>query len=181
MKRLLPLLVLLFMVACAEQEARRPISVRTSTFYKESAERNKKLLKEQQAYFNALFAKDSTNEYISSQSGFWYRYDVKSTSEGIFPEPDDMIKLTYNMKNHLLNTIYSKEEIGVVSYKVDKQQTLPQGLRDGIKLMKLGETVTFYLPSGLAYGHLGDKNRIGYNTPIVSTVTLLEIEKPKPN
>ena len=181
MKRLWPLLVLILLVSCAEQEARRPVSVRTSTFYKESAERNKKMLAEQQAYFNTLFAKDSLNEYIASQSGFWYRYDVKDTTSNVFPKEDDLIKLNFDLKDHQSKIIYSKEEIGIVSYKVDKQQKLPQGLRDAVKLMRVGETMTFYFPSILAYGHLGDKNRIGYNTPIISTVTLIEIQKPTLN
>ena len=177
MRRLLPLLVLFAMAACAEQEARRPVSVRTSTFYKESAERNRKLLLAEQAHFDNLFKKDSTNEYLSSQNGFWYRYEVRDSLPGEQPREDDVVKLTYDLKNNQSKTIYSKEEIGIVSYKVDKQQNLPQGLREGVKLMKVGETITFFIPSSLAYGHLGDKNRIGFNTPIISTVTLLEIKK----
>ncbi|PKP15054.1 MAG: gliding motility-associated peptidyl-prolyl isomerase GldI, partial [Bacteroidetes bacterium HGW-Bacteroidetes-23] len=49
--------------------------------------------------------------------------------------------------------------------------------RDGIKLMRKNEKVTFLFPSHIAYGYLGDKNRIGPNVPIMCTVTLTDFEK----
>ena len=42
--------------------------------------------------------------------------------------------------------------------------------------MKEGETVTFLFPSHKAYGYYGVENRVPSNTPVRSTVTLLEIK-----
>ncbi len=74
------------------------------------------------------------------------------------------------------DTIYPREEIGIIKYKVDKQELFP-GLRNSIKLLKEMETATFMFPSSLAYGYHGDNNKIGINVPIKSTITLLKIEK----
>jgi FKBP-type peptidyl-prolyl cis-trans isomerase len=59
---------------------------------------------------------------------------------------------------------------------MDKQE-LMTGLREGLKIMKEGETVTFVFPSYKAYGYYGDMNKIGSNTPIISKVTIINIEQ----
>ena len=50
------------------------------------------------------------------------------------------------------------------------------GLRDGIKLMRKNETITFLFPSHVAYGYHGDDRRIGHNEPLICTVTLTNFE-----
>ena len=71
-------------------------------------------------------------------------------------------------------------ELKPQQYVVDKQNRMI-GLRDGIKLMKKGEKVTFLFPSHMAFGYHGDNNKIGTNEPLICTVTLTNIkfEKPK--
>jgi len=67
--------------------------------------------------------------------------------------------------------IYSTETIKTQNYAMDKQE-LFTGLREGLKLMKTGETVTFLFPSQKAYGYYGDENKIGSNVPLVCRVTI---------
>ena len=79
--------------------------------------------------------------------------------------------------NDLNNTvIYSKDELKTQQYVVDKQNIM-MGLRDGIKLMKKGETVAFLFPSHMGFGYHGDDNRIGPNEPLICTVILKDIKK----
>ena len=61
------------------------------------------------------------------------------------------------------------------TYYVDKENIM-MGLRDGIKLMKKGETVTFLFPSHMAYGYHGDDKKIGTNEPLICTVSLNDIK-----
>ena len=80
------------------------------------------------------------------------------------------------------NTILSEEEIGPQGLRVDQtNQELISGLRDGLKLMQVGETVTFLLPSYKAYGYYGIEEKLGSNIPIKSTVTLTSINKKQNN
>ena len=60
-------------------------------------------------------------------------------------------------------------------------QDLISGLRDGLKLMKEGETVTFLFPSYKAYGYYGIENKLGTNVPVQSRVTLKSIEQTQEN
>ena len=74
------------------------------------------------------------------------------------------------------NIIYTELELRPQTYRVDKEQKMMIGLRDGIKLMSKKETVTFLFPSHVAYGYHGDNRRIGHNEPLICTVTLTNFE-----
>ena len=63
---------------------------------------------------------------------------------------------------------------------MDKQEIFT-GLREGLKLMKTGETVTFLFPSQKAYGYYGDNNRIGINMPLMCEVTINSITQNQSN
>ncbi len=87
-----------------------------------------------------------------------------------------MINFDYNVKDFKGQTIYSDEEIIADDYSMD-QEELFTGLREGLKLMKPGETVTFLFPSQKAYGYYGDTKKIGTNVPLICEVTVNSITK----
>ena len=60
-------------------------------------------------------------------------------------------------------------------------QDLISGIRDGVKLMKKGEIVTFLFPSYKAYGYYGITDKLGTNIPVQCTVTLNNINKNNEN
>jgi gliding motility-associated peptidyl-prolyl isomerase len=166
--------------SCAQKEARQPISIRSGTFLKESAERNKALIAKEEATIQQYIKQDSANTYLASQNGFWYFYNEKATQETYLPKKGDTLVYEFNTAKIAGATIYGKEEIGIQEYIVDKQKVIP-GLRYGLQLMKKGETVTFLFPSHIAYGYHGDNKKIGTNVPIQSTITLLNIKKDNKN
>ena len=168
------------LISCAQKEARRPVSVRSGTFLKESAERNKMLIAQEEAMIQNYIQKDSTNSYVASSNGFWYFYNTKVPQETYVPQPGDTLTYSLNISKLAGEPIYAEDELGIQEYVVDKQQTIA-GLRYGLQLMKKGETVTFFFPSHIAYGYHGDNKRIGTNVPIQSTITLLDIKKENKN
>lgn len=170
-------------VSCKSPEARRPIQSNSGSFIKESAERNKKIFEEEKDIIEQLMEADSENSYISSESGFWYYYNTKadstSTSSPVF---GDQITFTFDIKHLNGAPVLSEEENGLQNYKIDQSnQDLISGLRDGLKLMKEGETVTFLFPSYKAYGYYGIENKLGTNVPVQSRVTLKSIEQTQEN
>ncbi|WP_411031528.1 gliding motility-associated peptidyl-prolyl isomerase GldI [Spongiimicrobium sp. 3-5] len=177
--RLLLFFVALFSLACCGgPEPRRPVKVKSGSFIKESAERNKKLLEREEKMIKDIIALDTIHNYIATADGSWYYYENKRNDEDYMPRPDDLVTLTYNIVSFGNDTIYSKETLGITNYKVDKQEFFP-GFRSGVKLLKEGETATFLFPSSRAYGYLGDKNKVGPNVPIKSTLSILKIEKQR--
>ncbi len=162
--------------SCEGPLPRRPVKVKTGSFFKASAERSRKLLAQEEAMIQEIIAKDTAHTYQHSSYGSWYYYDKENELADYTPLPDDLVTLTYNIVNFENDTLYSNKDIGIINYKVDKQE-LFQGLRNSIKLLKENETATFLLPSSLAYGYHGDNNKIGVSVPIKTTISLLKIEK----
>lgn len=171
-----------FIVSCKSPEARRPVQSHSGTFIKESAERNKKIYDEEKSVIEKLIAKDSTNDYISSENGFWYYYNKRDTTTTEMPDLGDVVQFSYNIKDLNGNEIISEKENGLQQYKVDQSnQELISGVREGIKLMKEGETVTFLFPSYKAFGYYGIEEKLGTNIPVQSTITLHSIEQSNEN
>ncbi|PCJ98278.1 MAG: gliding motility-associated peptidyl-prolyl isomerase GldI [Flavobacteriaceae bacterium] len=166
-------------IACGSRpEARKPIKVKTASYIKESVERNKKLLLLEEKMISEIIEKDSFHFYQNSGSGSWYHYIAKNDTAQYLPKLDDLVTLNYNLVSFHNDTIYAAEEIGTITYKVDRQELFP-GLRHSVKLLKEGETATFLFPSSLGYGHHGDNNKIGISVPLKATISILKIEKQK--
>lgn len=178
-KLLLTCFIFISLFACKSPEARKPETVKTGSFIKESAIRNKKLLKaEEKAIQNYIKANDSM-QFKASEYGFWVSKDsVVDTTNSVPPKFGDIVNFDFNLSALNGQTIYTASELKNRNYAMDKEE-LFTGLREGLKLMKAGETFTFIFPSQKAYGYYGDENKIGRNTPLISKVTINSITTKK--
>ena len=175
MKIALKIIILLLLVtSCKSPEARKPVTVQSGSFIKESAERNRKLNEREQTRIEAIMAQNPEYDYIASESGFWYYYHTKVERDTITAGFGDLINFDYDVKDLQGNTIYTQEELGNQEYAMD-QEELFTGLREGLKLLKPSESATFLFPSQKAYGYYGDNKRIGTNVPLICRVTVNSI------
>ena len=173
-------LALVTLASCKAPEARKPVSVKTGSFIDASVERNKKLNAKEQSNIKKLMEQEK-RAYIASENGFWYYYNIKTEIDTLkTPDFGDIVNYIYDVKSLNGTVIYSKEDIQPQTYAMDKQE-LFTGLREGLKLMKTGETVTFLFPSQKAYGYYGDQNKIGTNTPLICEVTVHSITENQSN
>lgn len=168
------------MLACKSPEARRPISASSGSFIDQSVERNIKLNEREHADIETLMASNPETDYIASESGFWYYYNNKVADSLEKPEFGDLVNFQYNIKALNGQTIYTQAELQPQDYIMDKQE-LFTGLREGLKLMRTGETITFLFPSQKAYGYYGDEHKIGTNVPLICEVTLNNIKDIESN
>ncbi|MGB8705601.1 MAG: gliding motility-associated peptidyl-prolyl isomerase GldI [Gillisia sp.] len=169
--------------ACKSPQARKPVTQKSGSYINESIVRNKKLVAREEEKIKEIIKEDSSKNYIASTQGFWYYYNKKSTdsSNTKSPEYGDTVNFDYSISTLEGKPIYAEGELPARNYVMDKQE-LFGGLREGLKLMKEGETVTFLFPSHKAFGYYGDKNKIGTNVPIITQVTLNSItKKDNPN
>jgi gliding motility-associated peptidyl-prolyl isomerase len=174
------ILIIMLCFACKSPEARRPISVKTGSFIDKSVARNKQLNQEERKKIEHIIQSNPDKNYLASENGFWYYYNTKVEDDTITPVFGNLVNFSYDIKNLNGRTIYSAEELKTRDYAVD-QEELFSGLRQGIKLMKAGETVTFLFPSQKAYGYYGDTNRIDTNIPIICKVTINTITQKETN
>lgn len=177
MSKLLILALLFLVFNCKTPEARRPVSSKSGSFINESVARNKALNEKEQAAFEKIMKQQTDQNYIASESGFWYSYNTKVETDTLkTPQFGDIVNYNYNVKTLNGNLIYSKADLKTQNYAMDKEEIFT-GLREGLKLMKSGETVTFLFPSQKAYGYYGDENKIGTNVPLICEVTVNSITR----
>lgn len=163
--------------SCAERQGpRKPISHSEGSFLTESVERNKKLVAGEEAKIDSIIKNNPEIKYISSTKGYWYYYQIQDSINKVTPVRGDVVNYTYEIQDLEGNVIYSEVQLQPQVYHIDKENII-MGLRDGIKLMKVNEKITFLFPSHMAYGYLGDNKRIDRNVPLLYTVTLNKIEK----
>lgn len=169
------ILVFVFYFSCSKIEPRKPIKPKPSTtILKETIKESKILNKIEDDKILEIIKLDSINNYLVSSNGFWYTYVKKTAKKSLTPKTGDLVAIKYNVTDLQNNIIYSREKLGVKEYIVDKEDFI-SALQSGIKLMKVGETITFVIPSYNAFGISGDGDKIGINQSIKSTVTLINI------
>jgi len=171
--KLFLLLLTVLIISCSKTEPRKPIVRKTSSFMRESIERNKVLNKLEEGLIMQKMQSDSLHTYNTSPNGFWYFYEEKDTIKSVYPVKGDEVIFTYEIKDLRDSIIYTKEELGEKQYLVDREELI-SGLQDGIKLMKEGETITFLFPSYKAYGFSGFE-KINSNQPLIYSVHLKKI------
>lgn len=184
MKRNLLLIFTILMVlfSCKSPEARKPVQYKSGSFISTSIQRNKAIFEKEELKIIELLEATKNQAYFTSESGFWYYYDVKDSTQTKVPKYGDNVNFSYDVKKLNGVTVLSKNEIGLQNCIIDQtNQELISGIRDGLKLMKEGETITFLFPSYKAYGYYGIENKLGTNIPIQCTVTLNSINKTNEN
>ena len=169
------IIVLIILTSCGNPTVRKPIVKKTSSLTNQSILFNKKLNNLEENEFKVLMKNDSLHTYYPSDQGFWYTYINKSNNT-YFPKFGDHVSYTYAVYDINNNPIYTTEELGLKDYLVDKQE-IPEGMRNGIKLMHEGDEVTFLFPSHKMYGYVGDGNKIERNKPLIVKLKLIKINK----
>ena len=174
------LLIMLAYTNCKSPEARQPVTIKTGSIIDQSIEHNKEINREQHEQIKQIIKNNFEIEYIASPHGFWYYYNISVEGDSIVPKFGDIVNFNFEVKDFDGNIIYTQEENTAKNYAID-QEELFTGLREGIKLMKTGETITFLFPSDIAYGHYGDENKIGANIPLICKVTINSITQKEIN
>lgn len=180
LKKLITLVLFgMLFVACSGPDARKPVVRKTSSFMSESIERNKRMNEAEEQFLSHYMESDTLRDYQATEYGFWYAYDQRVEGSTEPPVKGDMISFSYEIHALDGSIVYSKEELGIKHYVVDKEELI-SGLQEGVKLMKEGEQVTFVFPSFKAYGYTGD-DRVGSNQPLIYKVELLTIKRQESN
>lgn len=105
---------------------------------------------------------------ITTKSGLAYRYATKGTGKS--PVDGDKVKVTY--RGTLINgTEFDKSEEPV---EFGVNQVIP-GWTELLKLMKVGDQVTAYIPYDLANGANGSGSSIEPFSTLIFDVTLLDV------
>lgn len=133
---------------------------------------NKQLLREEQDQIDAFIIRYG---WKMATTGTGLRYQIDSVGHGQNVRFGDRVSISYEVLLLTGEIIYSSDKQGIKTFVVGRGG-VESGLEEGILLMKKGDRAKFVLPSHLAFGLLGDSEKIPSRNPIVYKVTIVKLE-----
>lgn len=109
------------------------------------------------------------------KTGTGLRYAIETTGKGEPARYGQMVLLDYKVMLLTGDVIYSSKDLGFKQFVVGRGG-VETGLEEGILLLRKGDKAKFILPSHLAFGLLGDSEKIPPRTPIVYLVEVVDIQ-----
>jgi FKBP-type peptidyl-prolyl cis-trans isomerase FkpA len=109
-------------------------------------------------------------------TGTGLRYYVYKNGTGPAPEAGDIARMHYSVV--LLNgdTLYTSCERGIKEFMIG-QGAVESGLEEGILFLKKGDRAKLILPSHLAFGLVGDSDKIPAKAALVYDIELIDLIK----
>jgi len=144
--------------------------------YKESlVNANKKLVDNEDNQIDEYIKR---KKLTMNETGTGLRYCIIHHGKGQKAVTGKIAVISYTIR--LLNDdlCYSSEKDGNKEFEIGRGG-VESGLEEGILLLKVGDQVKFILPSHLAYGLIGDNNKIPAKASLIYDITLESLkEKP---
>lgn len=114
-----------------------------------------------------------------------YKWDMKETGSGllymIYHEGHGAqavkgmrAEIAYSLSLITGDVVYSSDQSGPLQFTIGKAEVI-SGLEEGILLLNVGDKAKFIIPSHLAYGLLGDENKIPGKATLIYDIELLNL------
>ena len=160
-------------------------------FLKEKENKEKKLLKLKNLKLGKKIEHENSKN-ISSSTNTGLQYTITHKSNGQKVDPSKTIMTNYSVffeDGSMLDTSLIKlaEEFEIINEtrkvtnryiplacKVGPDDALIPGFKEGLKLLKVGEKATLFLPYYLAYGEAGRGNQIPPKSNLIFEVEIME-------
>ncbi len=106
-----------------------------------------------------------------NESGLWIEiYDVKNSKK---PQDGQQVSLKYKLSLLDGKNCYDSDYDGLLNFRIGHNE-LPQGLNESVLLLGKGDKARLIIPPFLAYGLLGDQNKIPARAIIVYEIELID-------
>ena len=109
------------------------------------------------------------------ETGSGLRYLIYKKGDGEKAEKGKVVVLDYTLSLITGDVIYSSDKDGKKVFKIG-QGDVESGLEEAIHFMHVGDKAKLILPAHLAYGLLGDNNKIPSRSILVYDTELIEIK-----
>ena len=152
------ILLLICLVSCRSGQDKQSDSVPSPGVVKDNLiEINRNLLRQEMLRIQEYI--DSTKlDMLKTGTGLFI--DLVRDRDGDIAQAGKHLIFTYKIRSLKGDLLYSSEELGKREFVVDKTD-VESGWNEAAKLMSLADSAVLILPPHLAFGNLGDGNRIG--------------------
>jgi FKBP-type peptidyl-prolyl cis-trans isomerase len=133
---------------------------------------NKELAEQEKIDIQLYRERDPRSKYVQTGSGL--SYWVYQGGEGEIAKPGQLAQVKFEISLLDGTSCYKTESDEMEEFKIDQSQ-VETGVQEGIKLLKKGGKAKLIIPSHLAHGLTGDRNKIPPLTPIVVDIHVLNL------
>lgn len=110
----------------------------------------------------------------STRTGIYYMFTLHG--KGIQPEVNDIVKVSYRISLLDGKLCYDSKDDGPKEFKVG-EDVEESGVHQAVQLMHEGDKGMFIIPSYLAMGLVGDRNKIPPGAVVIYEINLLSVKK----
>ncbi len=133
---------------------------------------NKKLVKSEDERIEDFLARYGWN---TKETGSGLRYMIYQKGDGKAARQGQTAVLNYVITMLNGDTLYNSERDGKIAFEIGKGG-VESGLEEGILLLNEGDRAKFIIPSHLAYGLVGDGNKIPAKATLVYDLELIQLK-----
>ncbi len=166
------LLVCMFVVSCDDPKKDKPVVIDSQKLKENIVKVNQPAVVMENDEINAWI---KSHGYPMKTTGTGLRYYIfKENKKGKEIKLKNEVSIKYKVS--LLDGIecYSSDKKGPRIFMVGADN-IESGLHEGIRFMKQGEKAVFVLPAHLAFGLVGDRDKIPPKTTVVYEIEVLEV------
>ena len=159
------------LIACGGNEQKKTVEDNPEAYKKPLESANKEMVKKESGQIDDYI---SRHEWKMTTTGTGLRYWIYKEGKGSCPK--DSMRVEIRFKVNLINgdVVYDSKTDGMKTFMLGKAE-VESGLEEGIKLMKPGSKAKLVIPSHLAFGLLGDDNKIPKRATLIYDVELVSV------
>jgi FKBP-type peptidyl-prolyl cis-trans isomerase FkpA len=161
-----------FLFACGEKPKPQPVVIDSKKLKENIVNVNKPAVVMESDEINAWV---KSHGYAMKTTGTGLRYLVfKEKKKGKEIKPQSEVTVKYKVSLLDGTECYSSDKKGPRTFLVGADH-VESGLHEAVQLMRQGEKAIFVLPSHLAFGLVGDRDKIPPKTAVVYEIEVVEV------
>lgn len=166
-------IITLLSVSCVSDEQKPQNRVNKQVVEEALVKVNRKYIDVENQQIDDFMGRRNWTGFTKTKSGL--RYYIYQKGIGKTPVKGSLVGMEYTISDIKGNVLYNSKELDNKVFQVDKNEE-PAGLNEFIQLIKLGAKAKVIVPSYLAYGLLGDENKIGQKVTLIYDIYLVEVK-----
>lgn len=159
------------LLGACKPKTKRYTNTENKQFASNLVKANRGLVEKDQGFIEDYVATMKWN-MEKTETGLWF--EIIRQGDGQKAKFGKIVHLRYQVKLIDGTVCYSSDSLGIKKFKIG-QGGVETGLEEGILLLKEGDAARFILPPYLAFGLLGDENKIPPRSTIVYNVEMLKL------
>jgi len=168
----LGILLLVNIASCTSEPKKvKQVEINPDSLRENLLEANKKVVGTEDEQIRNLIQRYG---WKMKETGTGLRYFVYYNGGGPKTKKDYTVKINYEVKLITGDIVYSSKETGPKEFRIGSGG-VESGLEEGILLLKVGDKAKFIFPSHLAWGLIGDQDRIPPKSTLIYDVEVLAL------